>query len=637
MNRVHLALMSAILLAAFALRVVGVAGESPPGVAHDEVANWLIDRSILDEGNHALYFTRAYGHEAGFHYLQAAVIALVGDNLLALRLPAAFAGLWGVAVAFALARRLFGMQAALLAAGLLAVLFWPVFYGRLGLRAISLPLVAGLSAVCWWLGWQSSPGQKGGQRFWPLAGLFAGLSLYTYLAARALPLFYGFFVAYLALAHRPALKARWRGLALFTAVFTLTALPLFIYLQANPGAEFRVAEVSQPLTDLRHGDPRPVLANGLKLAGMFGFTGDPLWREGVPGVPVFEPLLAILFYGGVVLAARRWRDGRYAFILLWLLISLIPSLVTINAPSHIRSLNALVVMTTFPAIFIHKLSQLSTVFPRLSTKTRKLALTFAGFMFFSLYAVRTVHLLFTIWPTGGEVPFVWQTALAEAAAIVEASAETAVALAGWSPETMDSPTMTLLRQNDTVPISHFNPEEGTLLIPPSLYLVRPAGLPLHPDWEARLAQWGAAITPGDHIVEYRLPQAPALNPAVAANVQFGDGLRFLGYETTEASLLTYWQVTAVPPAARRLFVHFLDEEGNQLADTYAFDTADPQALWFPHWQPGDLLLQRHELPPEAAAAQIRLGWFDPYTCMPGPCQNLLTDTGQPFLLLPLPD
>ena len=45
-----------ILLAAFGLRVIGIAGESPPGVAHDEVANWLIDRAILDEGNHAVLF-----------------------------------------------------------------------------------------------------------------------------------------------------------------------------------------------------------------------------------------------------------------------------------------------------------------------------------------------------------------------------------------------------------------------------------------------------------------------------------------------------------------------------------------------------------------------------------------------------
>ncbi len=643
----HKLLLVLILLVAFALRIVGVVGQSPPGVAHDEVAHWLIARDIL-AGNHAVYFTAAYGHEAGYHYLEAIFLLLLGDNLLALRLVAAFCGLLGVVVTYALAKRLFGETVALLAAGLLAVLFWPVFYGRLALRSISLPVIAGLSAIFWWRAWQSDrvTGWQGDKvqpprqftvsplHLFTLSGFFAGLSLYTYLAARAVPIFYALFVVYLALVHRRELRARWRGVVLFTAVFLLTAFPLFYYLQSNPGAEFRVAEVSQPLNELRAGNPSPVLVNGLKLAGMFGVVGDPLWREGVPGVPVFEPLLALLFYGGVFLSLWRWRDGRYAFILLWLLVSLLPSLVTINAPSHIRSINALVVMSIFPALFIHSLGELSTDFARLSTKRVKLGLTILAFTFFLLYVGRTLYLTFQVWPTGGDVPFVWQTALAEAAAILDAGDGTAVALAGWSPDTMDSPTMTLLRQNDATLLSHFNPQEGPLLIPESGRVIRPSALPLDPHWETQLATWGAVTTTLQHTTYYTLPAIPAVTPQFPANTPFGNELTFLGSDLTPSHLITYWRVTAVPPAPRRLFIHFLNENGQQISEAYAFDTADPQSLWFPHWQPGDLLLQKQEIPvPLADAAYIRLGWFDPTTCDPGPCQNLLTPADEPFLLL----
>ncbi|MCA9927424.1 MAG: glycosyltransferase family 39 protein, partial [Anaerolineales bacterium] len=138
-------MLTTLILLAAVLRLYGLNNVSPPGITHDEVANWLIDRSIL-AGNHAIYFTRAYGHEAGFHYIQAAFVALLGDNVLALRLPTAFAGLLGVAVSYALVRKLFGRDVALFSAVLLAVLFWPVFYSRLGLRAILLPLFSGLSA-----------------------------------------------------------------------------------------------------------------------------------------------------------------------------------------------------------------------------------------------------------------------------------------------------------------------------------------------------------------------------------------------------------------------------------------------------------------------------------------------------------
>jgi hypothetical protein len=431
----------------------------------------------------------------------------------------------------------------------------------------------------------------------------------------------------------------------FTAVFLLTAFPLFYYLQTHPNAEIRVAEVSQPLTDLLNGNPLPVLENGWKLAGMFGVVGDPLWREGVPGVPIFEPVLAILFYGGVLLSVWRWRDGRYAFILLWLLVSLSPSLVTINAPSHIRSINALVVITIFPAIFIHNLVELSTDFPQLSPKFAKLTLTILTFTFFLLYAARTIYLLFNVWPTGGDVPFVWQTAFAEAAAWLDgeqrsggAERQRGVAVAGWSAETMDSPSMTLLRQNDERPISHFNPQDGTLLIPNGRYLIRPSELPLDPFWEKQLLQWGTTITTTNLITHYAIGNTLPISPQFPDQTSFANELRFMGHTLdchpvtlSPCHLITQWQVTAVPAHARRLFIHFLDENGDQLGEVYAFDTADPQSLWFPHWQPGDLLLQRHELP--NGVTQIRLGWFDPYTCKPGPCQNLPTDNGEPFIVI----
>ena len=79
----------AILLATAVLRLHNL---TALGLEHDEVANWLIDRSILDENNYAVYYPAAYGHEAGFHYLQAGSVALIGDNALALRLPAALSG-----------------------------------------------------------------------------------------------------------------------------------------------------------------------------------------------------------------------------------------------------------------------------------------------------------------------------------------------------------------------------------------------------------------------------------------------------------------------------------------------------------------------------------------------------------------
>ncbi len=654
----HRRLILLILLTAFALRVIGISGASPPGIEHDEVANWLIDRSILDEGKLSIYYTRAYGHEGLFHVIQAASVALLGDNLLALRLPAVFAGLLGVTITYTLTKLLFAGERrrthmALAAAGLLAVLFWPVFYGRLGLRAIWLPVFSGLSAIFWWQAWS-------GKRFvtpspphlvtlsFVLAGAMAGLGVNTYMAGRVLPIFYALFILYLALFHWEKFRQKWRGVLLFVIAFVIVSAPLFIYLQANPGAEFRVVEVAAPLEALKDGNVQPVLENGVKIAGAFGFAGDPLWRQNVAGQPVFGPLLALLFYAGLFYALWHWREARFAFLLLWLGTAVIPSLVTIDAPSSIRMINALVVITIFPALFIHISPKLSTVFPNLSTKTTKLALTILFSMFFLFYLGRTAQDIFVTWPNGGEVPFVWQTAFRDTAVFLdencgqgtqinadEGGYSCAAALAGWSPDTMDAPSMALLLRREDVALSHFNPQEGSLILPPGqpVTLFRPTDLPLDPYWEAQLAQWGAITTTVGLATQYAIRNTPPIQPQFPQSTLFGSEIRFLGYDLVEDSVVTYWQIEAIPAHGRRLFLHFLDAAGNVLAEEYKFDTEDPQGLWFPHWQPGDTILQRHPLPPGVQA--IRLGWFDPATCTPGPCQNLTTETGEQFSVFSL--
>jgi 4-amino-4-deoxy-L-arabinose transferase-like glycosyltransferase len=452
----------AILLVATALRVIGLdnfptpLGASPPGLEHDEVAHWLINRDIL-AGEHAIYFSEAYGHEALYHYAQAFFGAAVGDHALALRLPSAYLGVLLVAVSYALGRRLFGVRMGLLSAAFLAVLFWPVFYSRLALRAVALPMVAGLSAVVWWRAFAGERGSRGagemvsdGSPLPPrslapllfLSGALAGLSLHTYMAARAVPIFYALYCAYLAVFHRAAFRARWRGIVAFWLALAAVALPLVAFLLLNPGAEARIGEVDAPLRALLAGDPRPVLLNAAQIAGGFGLRGDPLWRQGIAGRPVFDPVLGVLFYGGLLLCLWRWREPRHAFLLLWLGASVIPSLVTVDAPSTIRMINALPVLMLFPLLagqamvrslrgfgkapynesvkpntarLIHFCPQLSTLWTRLSTDLITAITGGALVLLFLYHAWATVDGLWRIWPANDEVQFVWQAALTEAA------------------------------------------------------------------------------------------------------------------------------------------------------------------------------------------------------------------------------
>ncbi len=645
-----------LLLFATALRVIGLdnfpapAGATPPGLEHDEVAHWLINQDIL-AGHHALYFTEAYGHEALYHYAQAAFGALVGDHALALRLPSAYLGVLLVAVGYALGRRLFGVRVGWWAAAFLAVLFWPVFYSRLALRAMALPVVAGLSAVAWWKGiWNDESGMghrteadRGlGADWWLLvSGALAGLSLHTYMAGRAVPIFYGLFCLYLLLAHRPLLRDRWRGVALFWLALAVVALPLVVFLLANPGAEVRIAEVDAPLRALLAGDPRPVLANAAKIAAAFALRGDPLWRQGIAGRPVFDPVLGLLFYGGLALCLWRWRQPRYAFVLLWLAATVLPSLVTVDAPSTIRMIGALPLLLAPPLLalaaverrartwfapsvkenpsrLVHFGPQLSTLWTRLSTD---LTTALIGGMLLTLllyHTWATVDGLWRVWPANDEVQFVWQAALTEAGAFLDATAEAGpVAVGGWTPDTMDPPTMRLTLGRDDLALAFFNPTESLLLPDPgggAARLVRPAILPLAPELAALLGPWEtrpADAAPGRQFALYRYETLPPLTPAVAAAVTFGDELRFLGYDrgptcadpAAACTFVTYWRVLAPTGRPRRLFLHAVAPDGQVIAQD------DRLGAPAEHWRPGDVVVQLLTLP--RTDGELRLGVYDP--------------------------
>src|SRR5690606_29651167 len=180
------------------------------------------------------------------------------------------------------------------------------------------------------------------------------------LAARPVLIFFLFFAAYLFRAHRGAFRTTWAGIVLFWLVMAIVAAPLVVFLSANPGAEIRISEVDAPLRAFMQGDPRQVLENALKIAAMFGLSGDPLWRQNVDGRPVFDPLMGVMFYIGVAYSLWRWRDPRHTFLTLWLITSAIPSLVTIDAPSSIRIINLLPTLMLFPLVLIHRVPYLST-------------------------------------------------------------------------------------------------------------------------------------------------------------------------------------------------------------------------------------------------------------------------------------
>lgn len=625
-------ILTGLLLIAAWLRFAALP-DLPPGINHDEVAEVLIAQGIL-EGHHAIFFQDAYGQEPLFLYLVAGALVLFGQNVLALRFVSASIGLLTVAASARWARRLFGPRVALVTAAGVAVMFWPVFWSRLGLRGMLLPLCLTLGAEALWAVLRGR--HKLGYAL--AGGVWFGLSAYTYLAARGIPILLAAWLAVLWLCDRERLRRRWRLVALTYMIAALIALPLVIYLAGNKEAQTRVYEVDAPLRALQQGDVGPVLENVGRVLGMFTVRGDRTERNNLPGRPVFvEPVWAALFYAGLALALWRLRDVRYAMLVIWLGVMVIPSVVTTEAPNFVRTLGALPAVMALPGLGAWALVQnLHKIDGRTGARA-PVAWVWLGWLVLSL--ALAANLLLTLraywvrWPAIPEVAFVWQKDLRAVAAWLDRHPEVGdTVVSGLSNSTMDATTLDLMLRRDDVRVRWCDTgsplsSAGALVFPKGGgALLLPAIVPL----DVRLASYVTAATGaplqgvspeggGDLRIGYVEGQEDETDSPVAVwePVSLLDvavsGSSARAGQTLE--LVSTWVAAGeTPTPALKIFVHLVDADGVLVAQ---HDGLDCPAIY---WQPGDRLVQLHRLPlPEDLAPglyALRMGLYDEQTLAP---------------------
>jgi len=597
----------------------------------------LIAEDVL-RGHHALFFAEAYGQEPLFLYLVAGALVLLGRNVLALRFVTASVGLLTVAAGARLGRRLFGANAALIAAAGLGGMLWPVFWSRVGLRGMTLPLVMCLAAEASWQALtargravtarpRASAVWSHAVRVAALSGVWWGLSAYTYLASRGVPLLLGGFLGYLVLFNRDLLRRRWRELGLMMTVALLIALPLVLYVSGNTDLQSRVYEVDAPLVALRLGDFAPVIENAGKIARMFSVRGDPIERDNYPDRPVFpEPVWAAMFYVGLMVVVLRLRDARYGFVLIWLVVMLSPTLVTVDAPSFVRALGALPAVMLLPGIggawLAHQACRLRPWAGRV----------FAGVV--GVAFVANVVLLardyFVRWPTIPSGQFVWQAdLLAVAEAVGACPGILDVTVAGLSNDTMDDTSFDLLLRRDDARVRWVDtgsplctggalvvPQGGGRVLVPSVVTVNDALR----EW---LAAQGAVEKSDARFTEFVVP--PLEDVGILADFEGNVQLSALEVPVgpfapgATLTLRSVWRVGPGEHPPLKIFVHFFDQEGVLRAQ---HDGLDSPAQF---WQPGDVVVQVHTfgVPADAPDGDYRLhvGLYDRETLSPYSLQD----------------
>jgi 4-amino-4-deoxy-L-arabinose transferase-like glycosyltransferase len=602
----------------------------PFGWHPDEAVKGIMAREALAGKAFPVFFSAFTGRDALYVYLEAAAFALFGEGMLAARLLSAFIGVLTVALTYAVGREMFNRRVGWLAAGLMAVSLWHLIASRNGYRAVIQPLVQ--LPVMWLLfrAWRGvSPAVPSPQLveaarnsrarsrardrwLFVVAGLFLGLTQYTYTAARIFPMLVLAVVLLALVLNRALVIQRWRSLLLMCLVAAVVVSPLVVYFLRRP-ADFygRAEQISIFASQFSGGDPwRRLWRSVEETARMFTVWGDPNYRFNLGGRPVFGSVDGALFYGGlafclwsVIRPVGRINNPTYrqlasAALLLWLLVMLVPMALSAESlPYYQRAIGALPAVYLFPALLLDALAGwIDQYSGRMASVARALCAALCVVLFAGL-AVRTYQAYFVGWHAAPQNDDDRRVAMVYVADYLEQMEP--VDELYLSSEYGEHPTLAFLAPERYEGIHWFDAQQS-LPLPPqgttATYLLllenppQPALLARAPDlrrvetgydrfsrpvfevyrWDGGMlpspsdrspgiASWERTFEPGDPHGLRRPVDLPA---------NFGDEMLFLGHDRSGSEVapgetlevVLYWQLLRRPERHYSIFVHLLDAE-----------------------------------------------------------------------------
>ncbi len=668
----YLAWMVMILLAAAALRLTALPSV-PPGLTHDEADHALSAWGVVN-GVRPIYFTVGYGREPLYDYLTAGLMRFLGPTFLAGRLTSVYTSLILIAGMAAWTRLAFGRRVALFAAAGLAVGFWPLMTARQGLRSLTQPTLFVLAMWSYWLlvvgHWRSDNARhfKLPVIRFILPTLCLGLSFYTYIPARIMWMMFPLLLVYGWLKQRElARRIMWGTMGMVAAAAAIGA-PLFVYLAQNPNAESRIGQLSGPLSQAFQGNWTPLLNNMAGTLRLFSFTGDTAWRYNIAGKPWLDPVMSVLFTGGLVIALgaifrprlavsspslTRQLPPVAAFVaLVWLVLGLIPSLITGPQLSTTQAIAVQPVLYLFPALALTWAEQkLFPVQGRLRPQLTSLVLL----IFLLVAAFFTVRDYFGIWANHPEVRVQYETNLVETIAYVNQLGESDISISTTTPGPFHSPAVAQATlTNHQATLRWFNGQRSLLISPVNKTWVTFSGFaPLPPvltDYFAAAPLISLPLRPDDldrPVTIYQIDGRQVIqqwaNQLLPAEGMLGEVVQLRGYALHPAQpqpgeivqVVTWWEILA-PADELVFFTHVVGEDGPPLAQEDRLDVPAPT------WVAGDMFLQVHELkwPESVAGYSLVVGAYylhPPSSRLPVTINGLATRDTIPLTTVFAPD
>jgi len=555
----HILIMAGLFILAFLLRWF-LLDSVPPGWRDDELINSLVISQKVLDGDWAVYYADASGHEALYHAVNAIFLGIFGPGAAGIRLLSAILGALAVPMTYLMGRKLFNNAVGFAAALGLAVSFWSLMYSRIGLRHILMPLLTVTAFYFFWRGlkkndqrlmikdWRSIFNHQSSILNYLLAALFISLGIYTYFAGRGVPLIVLAFGAYVFLIDRARFKRHWRGWVMMLGLTAVLAIPLIVTLRQQPESEACVAELAVPLVEAQTGNFEP-LWNHIRITlNMFHSDGDDEWLYNIPHRPIFGPIGAIFFWMGVAIAlwnalkpivgTRRYAERRRhaeeredekqlsfsanlrpsallrvppsslasAFLLIWWLAGISPGFISVPPASLGHTIMAQPATYLLAALPIWWLGtrdwRLETGYSSFFILQSLVPLILTAVLILSI-AARDLPDYFVNWPQRGMVRFLYRADIQDVAGYLNTNPVEDVAIASLLAGPWDKLAFEIdLEDGKQVAARWFNPERAIFQEPALLFTTYPGIAETYADWYKPVVhpKWGA-VTAGGYALQ----------------------------------------------------------------------------------------------------------------------------------------
>jgi hypothetical protein len=613
----HLQVLVIILITSLAalFRLYQIA-QLPPGDGYDP-AYYGVDALEILRGARPIFFPANFGREALFSYLVAACTLVFGPTALSVHLTAAIVGILTIPAIYLLAEELFAEEAApvrlwgsAVAALMMAVSYWHLNWSRYGVRAILVPLFAAWTIYFLWRGIRT-------QSRWAFGacGIALGSSLYTYQAARLLPVLVVAGFVFHCIQQRALTRRDAENFLLVVGISFVVFAPLGCYFLGHPGAFSERILQTLVITP-----PKSIAENlqtftqqCLKVLLLFGIQGDAEPYSTIPGRPVLNIFFTGLFYVGLIACLIQHKKPRYVHVLVWWVIMLIPAILAgqgAEAKRAIGALPAVALLIAIAAVSLWKLVQRwsANASPRLRRYVQPVyaGLLVGGFIYSGIVTYRDY---FVIWASDPNLFTHFEVGISMIGEYIRTlPADEQVYV---SPDLPDHPSIryhSVLRENMSgyngracIVIPAETTTETTYIIAQGKDKQSLAQLQLYYP-QGQIVYDGVENYDEPYFHAYRVPaQSTAyITPTHPVSIQWGPSIQLLGYDIDEAAFLPgntvslnlYYQSNAPVAENYTAFVHLLGDtnptSGNSL---WTQNDSEPCYTFYPTsmWKAGEII------------------------------------------------